>query len=143
MEEKTVNQFTGVNEAGIPQELKDEPQWICWRPGPPRENGKIPKIPVNPNTGGNALTNIPSTWGNFEQALKHCQGNNECRGIGFVFDPIDPYVGIDLDNCRDPKTGEIKKWAQDIVDQLASYTEISVSGSGLHIIVKGVLPNGR
>ena len=46
------------------------------------------------------------------------------RESGFVFTASDPYAGIDLDDCRDPETGEIASWAQQIVDALESYTEV-------------------
>jgi KaiC/GvpD/RAD55 family RecA-like ATPase len=62
-------------------------------------------------------------------------------GIGFEFEP--PYVGVDLDHCRNADTGEIEQWASDMVAHLDSYTEVSLSGTGLHIIVKGTLPPGR
>jgi putative DNA primase/helicase len=49
-----------------------------------------------------------------------------------------------LDRCRDPETGQIEPWALDVVRSMNSYTEVSVSGTGLHIIVKGKLPpSGR
>ncbi len=63
-------------------------------------------------------------------------------GIGFVFSTNDPYVGVDLDNCRNPKTGEIAPRALRIVQLLNSFTEISPSGCGLHVFVKGKLPKG-
>jgi hypothetical protein len=60
--------------------------------------------------------------------------------VGFVFTSVDPFTGIDLDKCRDPETASVEPWAQSIVDFLDSYTEISPSGRGLHIIVMGTLP---
>jgi hypothetical protein len=51
-------------------------------------------------------------------------------------------VGWDLDDCRDPKTGEIQPGAQEIIDRLNSYTEISPSRTGIRIFVKGNLPPG-
>jgi primase-polymerase (primpol)-like protein len=45
-----------------------------------------------------------------------------------------------LDHCRDPQSGEIEAWAQAIVNQLQSYTEISPSGTGLRILFKARLP---
>jgi primase-polymerase (primpol)-like protein len=50
---------------------------------------------------------------------------------------------VDLDDCRDPTTGELTSWAQDIVDRLDSYSEVSPSGRGVHVIVEGELPPGR
>lgn len=49
----------------------------------------------------------------------------------------DPFTGIDLDACLDPNTGEVTPRAAEIVKLLDSYTEISPSGRGLHIIVRG------
>ena len=43
----------------------------------------------------------------------------------------------------DPATGEIEGWAQEIIEELNSYTEISPSGTGVHILVRGELPAGR
>ena len=64
-------------------------------------------------------------------------------GVGFVFTAEDDYVGIDLDGCIDPDTGAITNEAIAIVNAINSYTEISPSGTGLHIIAKGTLPPGR
>jgi putative DNA primase/helicase len=57
-------------------------------------------------------------------------------GIGFVFSPQDRYMFVDLDGCRDPRTGKIEPWAVEVVDRLNSYTAISISGTGLHIYVE-------
>nr|WP_233265125.1 hypothetical protein [Halomarina oriensis] len=52
-------------------------------------------------------------------------------------------VGVDLDDCRDSDTGELSENARAIVEQLDSYTEVSPSGTGVHVIVHGALPEGR
>jgi putative DNA primase/helicase len=59
-----------------------------------------------------------------------------------VFSSADPYTGIDLDNCVD-ENGKIALWALEIVRCFDSYTELSATGSGLHIIVRGEVPNRR
>ncbi len=64
-------------------------------------------------------------------------------GIGFVFSADDPYTGVDLDHVRDADTGVVQPWALDIVRRLDSYTEISPSGGGLHVIVRAQVPRGR
>jgi hypothetical protein len=46
---------------------------------------------------------------------------------------------VDLDHCRNPETGEIAPWAQQLVNALHSYTEVSPSGTGVHIYVRGQL----
>ena len=59
-----------------------------------------------------------------------------------MFSEGDPYVGIDVDNCRDQRTGALNEIAQNIVQMLQSYTEISPSGTGIHIFCRGTLPPG-
>lgn len=110
----------------IPQELKDIPQWVCWQ-------GEA-KIPKNPGNGQNAQSNNRRTWGTFAQAVKACEVFG-FDGLGFMFAP--PYFGIDLDHCLDKVD-----FVDEFVETLQSYTEISRSGNGIHIICKGVLPDG-
>jgi putative DNA primase/helicase len=50
---------------------------------------------------------------------------------------------VDLDDVRDPLTGVIEPAAQFLIDDLSSYTEVSPSGTGVHILCRGVLPPGR
>jgi hypothetical protein len=64
-------------------------------------------------------------------------------GIGFVFTADDPFCGVDLDRCRDAVTGEVEEWAREIIRELDSYTEMSPSGTGVHILVRATLPEGR
>jgi len=58
-----------------------------------------------------------------------------------VLPPSENIAMIDLDDCRDPETGIILDEAQDIIDRADSYTEVSMSGAGVHIFVFGTLPD--
>jgi hypothetical protein len=40
-------------------------------------------------------------------------------------------AGIDLDTCRDPATGHVEPWAQEVLDRLSTYSEVSPSGTGI------------
>ena len=125
----------------IPEELKSLPQWVgFFRIS--SKNGKTTKKPVNVRTLYGASTTNPDTWGTFEQAVLSIgktarvgEDTGIIEGIGFVFSP--PYCGIDLDNVVDRDTGEINPEALDVVENMRSYTELSPSGTGLHIIYKG------
>ena len=57
--------------------------------------------------------------------------------MGFRFTPDDPFTGIDLDGCRDKLTGDIEPWAQKLIDRFATYTEVSPSGTGVKMFVRG------
>lgn len=96
------------------------------------------KVPIGPN-GSRASSTDRATWGTLDEAkfIRKIQG---LKGVGFVFDADDPYVGIDLDDAIDPVTDQLKPWAAEIVQKFGSYTEVSPGGSGVHIWVKGRLP---
>lgn len=128
-----------LDKSVIPKKLQKRKQWVNWRYGQPEQNGRTPKVPINPKTGKSAKTNDPETWGTFIKAYKRFKKEG-LDGIGFVFTKEDPYSGIDLDNCRNKKTGEIDDWAKQIIDTTKSYTEISPSGKGVKIIAEGKLP---
>lgn len=126
----------------IPQELKPDPHFVLWREE--TRSGKLTKIPVNAHTGENAAVDRPETWATFAGAVAALTRNGKgLRGMGFVLTKSGPYTVIDLDHCRDPESGIIEPWAQEIIDRMASYTEISPSGTGVHIWVIGKLPPGR
>src|SRR5206468_7814503 len=61
--------------------------------------------------------------------------DGKADGVGIVLG--DGLVGVDLDHCRDPETGAIAPWAQTVIATLDSYTEVSPSGTGLHVLLHG------
>lgn len=121
----------------IPECLRKLPQWICWKSGH-NGDGKVRKIPIQPTMGWNASTTDSKTWTTFDVALKSFYRNWSLAGIAFVFCENDPYVGIDIDDCLGPD-GEFV-WGKDIVESLATYAEVSPSGRGVKLILRGTKP---
>src|SRR5215217_8096069 len=117
--------------------MKDLRQWLCWRTE--ERGGELTKVPYGPRTGRRGDSTGPETWASYDEAVNACTEHGY-DGIGFVFTPEDDLCGVDLDKCLDPGTGEIEGWAQEIIEELDSYTEISPSGTGVHILVRGELP---
>jgi primase-polymerase (primpol)-like protein len=126
-----------VHREAIPEELTTSHRWVNWRQV--ERNGKATKLPVDPITGDPASCSNPTTWGSFDQALVRCEGGG-VDGIGFQLGS--PFVGIDLDKCRNPETGEVEPWAAKIVRRLGTYAEVSPSSCGIHLLAKGNLPPG-
>jgi len=129
--EQKINKFSFEK---VPVWFKGFHNWVLWTPE---------KVPLDPKNLKAASTTDPDTWGTYDEAEKaylSCK-DDSIAGIGFVFTDS-PFTGIDLDKCRDPKTGRIDTWAMDIVNAFRSYTEISPSETGLHIVVRGKLPEG-
>ena len=123
----------------VPEELRERPQWVCWRYE--ERDEKPTKVPYQPNGKRATVTDLMTWWG-----FEHCvmEAAHHFDGVGFVFSSADPFVGIDLDDCRDPETGAISEWAQKIIERVSEgYTEISPSGEGVHVIVEGTVRGGR
>jgi putative DNA primase/helicase len=140
-----IRETTGVSTLiteNIPEELTERPQWVCWRLE--ERDEKLTKVPYTPGTLRRASSTDLMTWKTFDEvASAYERSEPPYGGIGFVFCSADPFVGIDIDNCRNPKTGEIAPWAQNIIDRVqAGYIEISPSGRGIHIIVEGRVRDG-
>ena len=124
----------------VPEEMRQYAHWVMYRIE--ERNGDLTKIPYSPNTGRFASTTDSRTWATFSEALEAFE-SGRYDGIGFVFSSGDPFAGVDLDNCRNPVTGELEEWAAKIVTALGGYAEASPSGTGVHIIVRGKAPNRK
>lgn len=131
--------------ANIPPELRALPQWVC---------AGNDKIPINPRTGKAADPSDPSTGGTFAEAV-HCG----MKHIGFILGLNDPFAVIDLDNPFErivagvkseiregdpdfPAALEIAARHSKIYQAFETYVELSQSGKGVHLVMKGVIPCG-
>ena len=123
----------------VPLALRELTQWILWRSE--TRGDKPTKIPYCTD-GKNAKSNDRTTWDSFENAREVAW---QYSGIGFVFSADDPFIGIDLDGCRDSHTGKIAEWAREVILKFNAYAEVSPSETGVKIFCRGKLPfaNGR
>jgi len=127
---------------GIPKGLKDRPQWVVWRyEFDPAKSKPWTKVPYSARNSRRASHSAPGSWSDFQTAL-NLYKKGEWAGIGYVFSKEDPFCGVDLDDCRIPGNGAIDQDKRIYVERLASYTEISPSGAGLHVIIQGSLSGG-
>ena len=149
--DSTTSFLTPVFE-NIPQVLRERPQWVAWFAAKnPEKPEKPDKILLNPKTGYAARTNNAATWGSFEQAKQYYLSNagkvittvvngvnrtGPISGVGLVLTEGSGLVGIDIDGCIDSQ-GNLTPEAQQIIDRVGSYTEVSPSGTGVRIFVKG------
>lgn len=148
------------NQEKIPSELRARNQWVACKMVPDYDKNlnlkpKPKKVPIDVRTERGAQTDNPKTWSSFDDVIEFIQewaGEDHTHGAeitgpvseypGFVFAADDPYCGVDLDNCRDPATGEVLPWALKIIEHFKSYTELSQSRTGFHIIIRGQKPTG-
>ena len=102
------------------EELKTQRRWVLWRYEPA---GKVPYQV----TGHKASSINPSSWTTWAAAQPYTP---DYDGVGIMLG--EPLGGADLDHCVE--NGVVKPWAQQIVDRLKTYTEISPSGAGLRLL---------
>jgi putative DNA primase/helicase len=115
-------------------DLKSQPRWVCYT---------AKKIPVDAKSGRNASSTDSSTWTTHDEAEK-AVGKYNTVGVGFVLTG-DGIVGIDLDAClTSMPDGSVKpsSVAKQALYLTESYSEISPSGKGLHIIGTAKIPEG-
>lgn len=131
-----------VNRQGVPLMLREKPQWIVWRNED--RDGKETKLPYQTN-GQMAKSNDSTTWTTFEAAMTCFESSKKYSGVGFVFADDGNICGIDLDGCRNLRTGQWADWARKIINEFETYTEVSPSGTGAKMFVVGKSPlaNGR
>jgi putative DNA primase/helicase len=118
--------------ASIPAEMKQEPRWLVYRMEP-GVDGKKNKIPYDPRTGRRA--NDPKLGVSFDVAKAALKDFN---GLGFYVES--PFIVIDIDACVEKNSGAVADYASDIIREVGSFSELSPSGTGVHIWAKGDKP---
>ena len=108
-------------------------RFVWWKVVADRKSGKPRKIPFSAD-GKAASSTDPASWASLQECQAACR-RRRGAGVGVVFNG-DGLVGVDLDGCRDPHTGEVAKWALKIVRSLRSYAEVSPSGTGLKVFLR-------
>ncbi|WP_408592302.1 phage/plasmid primase, P4 family [Paracoccus marcusii] len=108
--------------------------WTAWREED--RNGRKTKVPYA-STSRKAAANDPTTWitRTEAKATASCLDTTGRKGVGVFLggDGETRMGGVDLDSCLDPVTNTLEPWAREVVDRLASYAEISPSGTGVKV----------
>jgi len=131
-------QILPVDPDRIPQVLKDAPQWSIWRaesnPKKPNQLDKVPYRAAAP--GRKASSTDASTWAGYISAHDAYGRRDETCADGLMFACGNGFGGVDIDGCIDPETGEIAPSAWEVIRAINSYTEKSISGTGIRIFVR-------
>lgn len=116
----------------IPIELKELSRWVLYRLYWDEQRSKYDKKPFNARTGGFAQSNNPNTWCDYETAIGVVDLYD---GLGFMLG--NGIFGVDIDGVAldDPVVKEV-------LITLNSYSEVSPSGKGIHVICLGSKPQG-
>lgn len=126
-------------QASVPAALRERPQWLLWRFELYKGDKKPRKVPYyasgRKRQGVQGGKDDRGELQTFDIAVTHLvQGRYD--GLGFAFLPGDGLIGIDIDGAIDD-AGEVSPRCLSIIEACKSYTELSPSGRGVHIIVAG------
>lgn len=136
--------------------LRNRKIWLCypliWNEKKHHGIGGYDKPPVNPHTLYPGKTDDPESLATFDEAaaqigktahvlVRGRAGLVECKieGVGVSLTNTG-LLGLDLDNVIDMKRKLMTLESQEIVKFMDSYTELSPSETGLHILFSGKLP---
>jgi putative DNA primase/helicase len=122
----------------IPIDLKDRKQWCDYKLEIVKD--KKTKVPYQINSKRASSTDL-KTWTTFSIARNAYENLDGFDGMCFMLSKDNGITFIDLDHSV--KDEVVEPWADEIVKRFNSYTEISQSGKGLHILIKASKPGDR
>lgn len=129
--------FQLVQPENIPELLRAQARWLCWKAGPPKPNGKFDKFPVDARAGRKINGRNQAHWLPFADAM-NAYNKGVTDGIGFALSDRHPilvddvafYVTVvDLDQCG-AKMDKYRILWRELGEPFA---EVSPSKKGLHM----------
>lgn len=121
----------------VPDELKRLNRWIPWQQEPQSDPEKKPrKRPMDYRTGYYGSYTDVSIYLPFEEARKYME-QHDWDGLMFILSPDLPYAGLDFDECIDERGRFYSQRLENTLIGIDSYAEISPSGVGVKMLVKG------
>lgn len=145
-----------IRDENIPEELRNIKAWTCWKQELNQKKDKYTKVPYNPRTGFRQDFNKANDLMLYDDCKAAIKPNSSYEdSLWFSLQPEMGYTVIDVDfhdlkekhlpladrisetkrRCNEP--GHI---AYKVINTFDSYTEISASGCGIHVFIKGNLP---
>jgi hypothetical protein len=142
---RSIADIVPVNLDGIPTDLSNLARWVLWKPLPQDDDpGVLTKSPFNCRFANDrASSTRPDTWSDFATAAAAYDARQTNGAGGLMVALGEGLAGVDLDDAIDPATGRPTPEAQAIIDRLRSYSEVSVSGTGVRIFVRAPEAPGK
>jgi hypothetical protein len=110
----------------FPSEMLSEKRWVRYFLQAKPDGVGTAKIPLGSHSDS-------TTWGFFNECVTKLE-NEQNLGYCWLGGEIQ---ALDIDHCRNPRTGVICNEAMLLLSRLGSLAEYSVSGQGIHVFFKG------
>lgn len=126
--------------------------WVCWMEIDGRKQPFAPysDLPRSCDDGPDKFGwSNPANLTSFETARDWARKHPNLKGVGFIVqdqadpykEPADPLVLVDFDDVI-ADDGTIHPYVAMLIDRIGTYGDVSVSGTGIHFIGVGQLPEG-
>lgn len=141
----SIIELSGTSLEQLLPKLKEQDQWMCWYTHSEKD-GKFRKKPYAYNDDctfyepGVARYTDEGNWLSYTEAYQIFNDYEEVTGVGFVFSDQDNFVALDIDYCISTEGLRMKNGALDIINKSKSYTELSPSKTGIHVLLQGEIP---
>lgn len=121
----------------FPSRLRQRDRWMVWKEDQSR---KIPRAPQHGGVEVYASAMDEENWMTFERAEDYVNMVPSLSGLTYSLQHDDGLALLDYDDVRDPESGEILPQVMQQLHQLGGFAQVSTSGTGVHAIVEGTLP---
>lgn len=130
-----------VNASALVDAFGDLPVWLLWKKEPGK-GGKIDKRPYAATRSGHAGANDKTARADFQTAAaRFAASPGFYDGIGLAASTEHEIICVDVDHCIDAETGEMSPLADEVLEAFeGQYIERSQSGTGLHVVTRGMIP---
>jgi putative DNA primase/helicase len=142
---RSITDIVPVDLVSIPLQLRNLARWVLWMPLPQDDDpGVLTKSPFNCRfPSQRASSTQAATWSDFAAAAVAYEARQMNGAGGLMVALGEGLAGVDIDDAIDSATGLPTPEAQRIIDRLQSYTEVSVSGTGVRIFIHAPEAAGR
>ncbi len=123
----------------VPPALRKRKQWLLWKA---TEDGrKVPRAPWATTSPEQYVSAMNATyWTSFQTAVEWQSKLPRGFHLAFTLTLEDDIVFFDLDDVI--VDGTLTPVAQSLITDAGSYAAVSTSGTGVHILATGTLPDG-
>ncbi|MCG7915933.1 MAG: DUF5906 domain-containing protein [Candidatus Thiodiazotropha weberae] len=131
MSDPQCSESSFTNTDSLPDVLK---HYACWLVA--NQN----KVPVIPQSSQHISGDRQKHCMTFDQAQSLIPSHH--AWLVYLHQASEPFSTIDIDNGRNPQTGEPVPWCSQFLNHMApiGYLEVSASGTGYHLLCVGKLP---
>jgi len=126
------------NTTHFPARLKSSDRWMTWMAT--EDHRKVPRAPWDGSVDAFASAMDAENWQDFDTATQYVDMLDGFDGLTYSLQDGDGLTLMDYDDVRNPTTGDVLPVVADHIERVGGFAQVSTSGTGIHLIVQGELP---